>query len=130
MTKKELNELLRDAIVSRNIDETERLLKSGADPNYRLPEDSYHDICEYKAQPYSPLRLVVFIISDSLIGDEELEIDAKTAALLLEYGADAKSALQLAEDRYGKYNPKMEPTPFSKVISIVNDAAKQITEKK
>ena len=132
MTKKELNELLRDAIVNRKIDEVTRLLKFGADPNYRLPEESYKDMSDFEAQPYSPLRLVVFIISDSLIGDEELAKDAKIAALLLEYGADAKSALQLAEHRYGKYDPKMEITPFSKLIWILKDAEKQqrIADKK
>ena len=124
MTKEEFNELLRDAIIDRNINEVTRLLKLGADPNYQLPEETYKETGEYKAQPYSPLRLVIFIISDSLIGDEELAKDARIAALLLEYGADAKSALQLAEDRYGKYDPKMEITPFSKVIRIVKDAEK------
>lgn len=125
MDKKALGELLMDVILNHDVDEVIRLLKLGADPNYQLPEESFQGMAEFQAQPYSPLRLVIFMISDSLIGEEELAKDAKIAALLLEYGADAKSALQLAESRYGKFDPNMEITPFSKVIDIVNDAYQQ-----
>ena len=125
MNKIELNELLRDAIVERNIDEVKRLLEIGADPNFHLPIDSYKDSSEYRYQPYSPLRLVVFIISDSQIGEKELIKDAVIAQLLIDNGADAISAMQLAEDRYGKYNANMENSPFVEVIKIIKNSELQ-----
>jgi|GEM_PF-4109114 len=110
MAKKEdLNRALRDAIGDRDIREVRRLLESGADPNFELPKEDYND-CQagYEWQPYSPLRLLIFCISDGLIGEKELAKDALVAALLLKYGADPKSAMELAERRYGKFNPKKE----------------------
>ncbi len=125
MDKRELNELLRNAIYKRNVEEIERLLRSGADPNYQIPEQEYNGTAEYKYQPYSPLRLVVFIISDAMAADEELAKDPIVADLLLKYGANAKSAVELIELRYGTYNPEMEITPFSKVLNMVYDAIKE-----
>ena len=114
MTKEELNRLLRNAIENRNVDEVVRLLESGADPNFQLKEDLYEGMAEFQFQPYSPLRLVVFMISDSMIGDQELAKDAKIATLLLDHGANPKPAMQLAEYRYGEYDPTVEITPFGK----------------
>lgn len=122
LTKKELNDLLRKAICERNYTEVTKLLESGADPNYKLPEEVYIDCSDYEYQPYSPLRLLVFIISDCMIGDKELEVDAKVASLLLKFGANAQSAMELAENRYGKFNPQMKETPFSKVVRVVWEA--------
>ncbi len=122
LTKKELNKLLRNAICERNYSEVKKLLESGADPNYQLSEEEYIDYDDYKYQPFSPLRLLVFIISDCLIGDNELEVDAKVASLLLKFGADAQSAMDLAESRYGKFNPQTMETPFSKVLRVIWEA--------
>jgi hypothetical protein len=121
-TKRELNNLLRNAICERNYTEVKKLLESGADPNFQLSEGEYIDCDDYKYQPYSPLRLLVFIISDCLIGNKELEVDAKVASLLLDFGADAQSAMELAENRYGKFNPEEEETLFSKVVRVVREA--------
>jgi hypothetical protein len=57
-----------------------------------------------------------------MIGNKELEVDAKVASLLLDFGADAQSAMELAENRYGKFNPEEEETLFSKVVRVVREA--------
>ena len=116
------NQRLRDAITNRNVQETERLLKLGADPNFALPESEYEGMADYKYQPYSPLRCVIFIISDATIGEAELVKDLEAATLLLNYGADAKLALELAEFRYGSLDGNLEITPFNNVLKLVKAA--------
>lgn len=125
MTKAELNEELRAAICARNVSEVERLLQAGADPNFAHPPEVYGGLAGYELQPYSPLRLVVFIISDALIREEELARDAEVAALLLRYGADPGSAMELAVSRYGAFDPDADDTAFMKVLRIVEEARKQ-----
>ena len=122
MNKNEFNELLRKAICEYNVSDVKRLLEIGADPNYKLPEEEYKNFDAYEYQPYTPLRLVVFIISDCMIGDQELEQAAKIASLLIKYGAYVKPAIELAESRYGKYNPKIKHTPFSSVLKVIYNA--------
>lgn len=122
-SKKELNVLLREAICSRNTHELESLLSAGADPNFCLPKEEYaHLNADYEDQPYSPLRLLVFIISDSLISDKELLVDARAAKLLLDHGADPLPAIELAEKRYGKFEGNEEEAAFTKVLKIIYSA--------
>ncbi len=67
LTVRELNDLLQNEICERNYIEVKRLLEGGADPNFQLSEEEYIDCDDYKHQPYSPLRLLVFIITDCMI---------------------------------------------------------------
>jgi len=121
MTKKELNKLLRDAIGDYDVGRVTQLLKQGADPNYI---DTYYK--ELHGQPYSPLRLVIFVISNVLYEDEALEELAKIATVLLDFGADAQSALQLSEERYGRYDPKTGRSSLNLLIDPSKRSASKI----
>lgn len=113
-----LNELLMKAVEDHDVMSLSDCLVKGADPNYvRIWEgDNTH-------QPTTPLRMVVFRISDNLLDDADLKQFAEIARLLLKYGADPKPAIQLAELRYGKYNPAVEQNPFTDVLRIIEQAA-------
>ena len=112
-----LNEQLIIAVTYHNVTEVLSCLERGADPNY----DSHLGKTERerKGQPYTPLRVVMFCISDSLLEDQDLKAHAEVAKLLLKYGADPKPAMELAEERYGKYDPAAEGNLFMNVWHIV-----------
>lgn len=114
--QRDLNEQLMEAVKYHRVAEVERLLEQGADPDY----DSYagRSAAERDGQPYTPLRIVMFCISDSLLEDEHLAQHAETAKLLLKYGADPKPAMELAEQRYGKYDPQRH-SPFMLAWHVV-----------
>jgi hypothetical protein len=117
MTELSLNEQLILAVTYHNVAETLACLERGADPNY----DSLagKTARERKNQPYTPLRLVMFCISDSLLEDNDLRAHAEVAKILLKFGADPKPAMELAEERYGKYNPDRGESLFMNVWHIV-----------
>src|SRR5687767_11749237 len=100
MEKQNKNEALMDAIAYHNIKAVQNCLETGADPNYTRYRDDEEP--NGYIQPTTPLRLVMFCISDSLLEDSDLKQFAEIAKLLLRYGADPKPAMQIAEDRYGK----------------------------
>lgn len=112
-----LNEELIEAVTYHRVADVKRLLEQGANPNYEtftgMPE------AERKHQPYTPLRLVLFCISDSLLNDADLNAHTAIAKLLIQFGAQTKPAMELAQSRYGKYNPSGERTPFLKVWDVV-----------
>jgi ankyrin repeat protein len=114
------SEQLMHAIANYQAGVVQELLEKGADPNF------YYDLPEYREspqhQPTTPLRLVVFRISDSLLEDSELEKFSEIAKLLLMAGADPKPAMELAEIRYGKYDPTRESGPFMNVLHIIAHA--------
>jgi hypothetical protein len=58
-------------------------------------------------------------ISDSLLQDADLEQLAEVARLLLRHGADPRPGMQIAEERYGKYDPNLPASPFMDVWHIV-----------
>lgn len=118
----QLNEALRTAICKSNVQEAKALLAQGADPNYTLPREAYAGMSNYEAQPYSPLRLVVFVISDSFMTDQDRQAQKEIARLLIQNGADTRSALKLAEKRYGPIRPSVNPTSFERVLLEIQDA--------
>ncbi len=125
------NKQLIKAISYGDIRRIQFLLENGADANYKIPEEEYEGMVEYKYQPYSPLRLVMFCISDALITDEELKEYIEIVKILIAHGADPKPAMELAEERYGKYNPTNEDSLFMDVWKVVADAyQKQIEGEK
>lgn len=115
-----LHNQLIEAVTYHRVDEVKRLLEAGADPNY----DSYigKSARERKHQPYTPLRLVMFCISDSLLEDDGLRDFAAVARLLIERGADPEPAMQLAEERYGKYSAHKKGDLFMDVWDVVANA--------
>jgi len=81
-------------------------LQQGADPNYTISiAGAAPDAGE---QPTTPLRLVMFRISDSDLTDDDLHRYAAIAQLLVQHGADPGPAMQIAESRYGPYDPSRE----------------------
>jgi hypothetical protein len=99
------------------VDEVKRCLEQGADPNF----DSYEGQSpkQRKGQPYTPLRMVVFCISDCDLNDDGLCDFAAIAKLLIQHGAKTKPAMDLPELRYGKYNPAGERNLFLQVLDEI-----------
>jgi ankyrin repeat protein len=114
------NEALMDAVAYRRVEQVKYFLESGADPNYTVHTDE-EELNGY-IQPTTPLRLVMFCISDSLLEEEDLKQFAEIAKLLLQYGADPKPAMKIAESRYGKYDPEINNGIFMEIWHIVANA--------
>jgi hypothetical protein len=120
MEQQSINDQLMDAVAYHDPEAVKRCLENGADPNYTLHKDE--DEPDGYIQPTTPLRLVMFRISDSLLEEKDLEQFAVIAKLLVQHGADPKPAMFIAEERYGKYNPAAEKDSFMKVWDIVANA--------
>jgi len=114
--QKILNKYLMDAVTSYNVKTVKESLEKGADPNYstysKTDKEDMH-------QPTTPLKMVMFRISDCMLEDEELRKFSEIAKLLIQYGAETGPAMIIAEVRYGKYDPIMESNPFSDVWHLV-----------
>jgi hypothetical protein len=105
-----IDQRLYDAVSVFDLKQVKKLLALGANPNYKIPRAEYADcMASYADQPYTALRLVVFRISDSMLETEDLAIFVDIAKLLLQNGANARSAMQLMEIRYGKFRPRKVP---------------------
>jgi hypothetical protein len=117
MEEQTKNENLMEVVASHNIQAVQDCLQQGADPNYTRFKDEEEP--NGYIQPTTPLRLVMFCISDALLDDNSLKQFAEIAKLLLQYGADPKPAMEIAEWRYGKYDPNAEESLFMDVWRIV-----------
>ena len=115
-----INDQLMDAVAFYNVKAVQDCLEKGADPNYTLHTDEEEP--DGYIQPTTPLRLVMFRISDCLLEDEHLKLFAEIATILLRHGADPKPAMKIAESRYGKYYPGDEKSAFMDVWRIVANA--------
>jgi hypothetical protein len=116
---KDLNEALMEAVAYHRVAEVKKLLENGADPNYyRITSEN--ETSELH-QPNTPLRLILFCISDNLLEEADLKEHAENTKLLLQYGADPKPAIALAESRYGKYDPEQyqEDSIFGEIYRLV-----------
>ena len=107
---------LRKAIEHNDIDAVQKCLLQGADPNHFTDFSGFGT--DNTGQPTTPLSLVVFCISNSFLEDEDLKQFAEIATLLLKHGADPKPAMELAELRYGKYDPDLKGL-FMDVLHII-----------
>ena len=116
-----INEALMHFVMYHQPEKVKELLSKGADPNYHKIWD---DPSNALNQPDTPLRMVMFCISDNLLEDEDLRNHAKVAKILLAHGADPKPAIEIAESRYGKYSPEYhdEGNLFMDVYRIVAKA--------
>lgn len=112
-----LNEQLMDAIEMHDLKTVKALLAEGADANYTR----YPDVDEPNGymQPTTPLRLVMFCISDCLLKENDLEQFAEIAKVLLQHGADPQPAMKIAEARYGEYDPGFTGGFFAEVWHII-----------
>jgi hypothetical protein len=120
MEERNKNELLMEAISFHRLKEVKDCLEKGADPNYTRYKDEEEP--DGYIQSTTPLRLVMFCISDSLLEDSDLKQFEEIAVLLLSYGADPKPAMEIAEYRYGKYDANREKGPFMDVWHIIANA--------
>ena len=118
MKDQTINEQLMHAIAFYDVKAVQNCLEKGADANFFQPSEYERP----ELQPTTPLRLVMFRISDSMLDDEALKKFAEIAKLLLKHGADPKPAMEIAELRYGKYDVNAEPGPFMDVWHIVANA--------
>ncbi|MBN1183812.1 MAG: hypothetical protein JXB49_16080 [Bacteroidales bacterium] len=123
MQQYDLNEALMQAVSSYDINAVKYCLKQGADPNYTLFKDE--DEPDGLIQPTTPLRLVMFRISDCLLEDADILKFAEIAKVLIQAGANTKPAIQIAEERYGKFDPDYEDSAFMRVWRIIATEAKE-----
>jgi hypothetical protein len=112
-----LNEELMEAVASFDIEAVKSCLERGADPNYTRFRDEEEP--NGYIQPTTPLRMVMFRISDSFLEDDDIKKFGEIAKILLKHGADPKPAMQIAECRYGKHDPNYNKNPFVEVWDIV-----------
>jgi hypothetical protein len=66
----------------------------------------------------------MFAISDQFVDDERLKQFAEVAQILIDHGADSQPAMEIAENRYGKYKPE-ESGAFMEVWHLVAKAMKK-----
>jgi len=138
-----INEELMDVVSKGNVAHVSKLLSEGADANHvrqswiidknrparaffpdgtPMPEKDLDD-----AQPTTPLKLVGFRISDSMLTDRELLALKEIAEMLLAYGARAAPALRHMERRYGAFNPQSGSNrgSFQEVFGMIHAAAER-----
>lgn len=117
MNNRNLNEQLMTAVEEFDLDRVADCLAKGADPSYwrYTDEEETTDIM----QPTTPLRMVMFRISDNFLTDSDLRIFEEIARLLVKHGADIGPAMEIAERRYGKYDPGAASSPFMDVWHAV-----------
>lgn len=115
MSNPDINQQLMEAVQYRKVERIRELLDIGADPNYF---DDNFDF-DLSGQPTTPLRTVVFCISDALISTNEIQQFYVIAGLLLEHGADPKPAIELAEKRYGPFHLMDKRNPLQNVLSLI-----------
>jgi hypothetical protein len=115
-TQHHLNEELMRAVEDFDVMAVSNCLTRGADPNYTLHADE--DEPNGLMQPTTPLRMVMFRISDCDLPDSGFIKYTEIARLLLQHGADPRPAMEIAEHRYGKYDPN-EANPFMEVWHVI-----------
>jgi hypothetical protein len=89
---------MSEAVAAIDVPLVEALLAAGGDPNaVRAPggEEPY--------QPDRPLKMVMFRLSDCMVGPDDRAKLARIARALLDHGADPGPAMEIAEARYGEY---------------------------
>ncbi|WOG25743.1 hypothetical protein [Endozoicomonas sp. 8E] len=123
--KRAVDEELMEAVSYHDFERVEDCLNRGADPSYRQSTDQ--DDPNGFIQPITPLRLVMFRISDCLLNDEDLKEFYKIARCLLDHGADPRPAIKIAEERYGKYEDDSggDSDVFMDIWRIVHNAGTQ-----
>jgi len=104
---------LIDAVARYDLERVQQYLLDGVNVNCNNGSGEF--------QPSTPLKMVVFRISDCMLNDDNLEIYEKIAKLLLENGADKQAAIEYAETRYGKMqvNNFNDDNAMDKILKII-----------
>lgn len=97
-----LDERLCEAVTKHNVEAVLKYIDEGADVNYKKSPKNFSTNVDFEHQPYSPLRLVVFCISNSCLTVADHVDFRNIAYALCQVGADAINAMELASIRYGK----------------------------
>ncbi len=118
----DINQELIKAITEHNFVIVQRCLQNGADPNYTWTYDPESNLDMSLLQPTTPLSLLIFEISNSLLNDENLSEFYEIAKILLENNADPEPAILLAKQRYGIYKEPEEPSMFDRIYRLVYEA--------
>jgi hypothetical protein len=66
----------------------------------------------------------MFRISDCDLPDEGFRAYASIAKLLVQHGAAALPAMEIAEQRYGRYSPQKKSDLFMQVWDVIANAVK------
>lgn len=108
---------LSEAVAAVHVEDVCALLTQGADPNaVRSPGG------EAAHQPDTPLKMVMFRLSDCMLAASAHEELATIAKRLLESGAEPQPAMAIAEWRYGAY-PGAEDADTWRAWHVVAAAA-------
>lgn len=116
---KSLNEIMMDAVAAGDTARLRECLANGADANYQraLASGERSDIL----QPRSPITLLMFRISDSMLDDHDLARFVEVAKVLIESGADPEPGMRIARERYGEYD-RTATGPFMDVWHVIANA--------
>ena len=124
ISKKHPVSLFNDALCDADIEKVKEYISAGIDPNVKrqlwehdqllsryLPiwkndGSIYEEVS--KAQPITPLKLVVFRISDCFLDVDDLQRFKAVAEILVEAGADKIEAIAYAKRRYGELEKNFE----------------------
>ncbi len=109
-----------EAVAACNLGEVKEYIALGADVNYTTFEDSTEP--NGYIQPTTPLRMVIFRLSDSLLTDHDLSQLKSIAEFLLLHKANPKPAIQIAEFRYGTYNPRWKKNTLKEIWEMIATA--------
>jgi hypothetical protein len=91
---------LTDAVAAIDLERVRQLLSDGKlDPN--ATRDPL--VSEESHQPDTPLKMVMFRVSDALLTAEDRAVLADIAGELLDAGAEPGPAMDIAQSRYGQY---------------------------
>jgi hypothetical protein len=92
-------------------------LTAGANVNYNRPISPNEDPSD---QPTSPLRMILFRLSDCLLTDAEDDTLIRLAHLLLAWAAEPEPAIEIAEARYGPPRDSKELVESGRCVTALD----------
>lgn len=123
MTAKTLEAALLDGVFSHDVALVGRCLEGGADPDGGTVVGK--ESTQSALQPDSPLKAVIFCISDALLDERGLEDFRQITELLLANGADPGPARAMARQRYGDIDAENPADTFTAILALVAHAAEK-----
>jgi len=121
MIRETLESELLDAVTGHDVEGVRQCLQQGADPDATAPPGDGYD--QSVPQPDTPLKAVVFCMSDAFLDEQGLADFKLITGLLLAHGADPEPALAMARQRYGKFDKKAPRNTFMEILYMIVAAA-------